>query len=268
MRIGSSLALAVATMAFPLALPAAAQSPYWNGIYVGAHAGGISVEGPSFAGTPLHISGLNGAVTGATTAAQAATMSFSDRTLSMAGVQIGYNWRLSSTLVLGVEADISGMGKGASTQTKVVPLVGFNSSTTDTTWAQAGFDHFGTLRGRLGYVVAPPLLIYATGGLAFAHTNKATVTQSVNSAALPNTNTSVINESMETGYTIGGGIEYAFTRHVSLKVEGLYYDLGTQSDSTTLANYNNQNILYTNTGLTRTQELDGAIGRLGLNYSF
>lgn len=264
----SLVSLAVA-LAASTAGPAAAQSPYWNGAYAGAHAGGISVDGASFAGTPLFGSPfLTGGIAGSNAAAQTATMDFGGRTLSMAGVQVGYNWRISPALVLGVEADISDMGGGGHTQTKSARVISTPNFNTDTTWAQTGFDYFGTLRGRLGYVVAQPLLVYVTGGLAFANTNKAIVQQNVDSSFLPNTATGIFDENFKTGYTIGGGAEYAFTRHVSLKLEGLYYDLGTQRDSIAFSNFNTSNVLFTTTGVTRTQNLDGAVGRVGLNFAF
>lgn len=268
MRIGSSLALAVFASS-ALVVPAAAQTAYWNGAYAGIHVGGISVDGASFAGKNSYWSPfLSNGFAASTAAAQAATMDFGGRTLSMAGVQVGYNWRMSPDLVLGVEADISDMGRGGHAQTKTVRNGAAADSTTDTTWAQTGFDYFGTLRGRLGYVVTQPLLVYVTGGLAFANTNKAIVEQKVNSINLPNAATGAFDENFKTGYAIGGGAEYAFTRTVSLKVEGLYYDLGTQTDSVSVSNYNISNILFTTTNVTRTQNLDGAVGRVGLNFAF
>jgi len=55
------------------------------------------------------------------------------------GVQIGRNWR-SGKVIYGIEGDISFSG-------------------TD------GIDWFGTVRGRLGYLITPGILAYGTAGL-------------------------------------------------------------------------------------------------------
>ena len=58
--------------------------------------------------------------------------------------------------------------------------------------------YFGTVRARVG-VAFDRALIYATGGFAFADD--------------------------ATGWTVGGGLEYAFTNNLSAKIEGLYVNL-------------------------------------------
>jgi outer membrane immunogenic protein len=60
--------------------------------------------------------------------------------------------------------------------------------------------YLGTVRGRVGYATGQ-LLPYFTGGVAFAHDETAT-----------------------TGWTLGGGLEYAISRNLSVKAEYLYVD--------------------------------------------
>ena len=55
------------------------------------------------------------------------------------GVQLGRNWR-SGNVLYGLEGDISFSGAD-------------------------GVDWFGTVRGRLGYLISPSILLYGTGGL-------------------------------------------------------------------------------------------------------
>ena len=115
---------------------------------------------------------------------------------------------------------------------------------------------FGTVRGRLGYAV-DRLLIYVTGGLAFTSRDndngnnsfvfgtcgfgplpmarrsrrrsrtRSSASQAARDAAtLVNpTSTFLFNErnnNNNIGWTVGGGIEYAFTPNWTVKLEGLY----------------------------------------------
>ena len=81
-----------------------------------------------------------------------------------------------------------------------------------TWWNGIGSDdggYFGTVRGRLGYAF-DRTLIYITGGLAYGGLNANPVTGDATSNA---------------GWTIGGGLEYAFTNNWTVKLEGLYVNL-------------------------------------------
>lgn len=147
------------------------------------------------------------------------------------GGQIGYNAQFNS-LVLGVEWDIQSADLSDST----VLSSGFTGVTSDVDW-------FSTLRGRIGYAAGPALL-YVTGGLAFADVefNAMSPTASVSSSEI------------QTGYTVGGGIEWAFAPNWSLKSEYLYVDLGSETFSTPSGTY--------------TTETDFHTARVGLNYRF
>ncbi len=72
------------------------------------------------------------------------------------------------------------------------------------------------------------------------------------------------------GWTIGGGVEYAFTNNVSAKLEGLYVDL---DDDTILAHgavigVTNTGAPVTYTGREVTRDNDFALVQVGLNYRF
>jgi outer membrane immunogenic protein len=75
-----------------------------------------------------------------------------------------------------------------------------------------------TVRGRVGFAF-DRFLPYVTGGLA-AGDVKGTVTGPV--TILSGTNT-------QTGWTVGAGLEYAFTPSLSAKAEYLYVDLGSST---------------------------------------
>ncbi len=67
----------------------------------------------------------------------------------LGGLQAGYNIQVSSSVVLGVESDI--------TFTSIDDKVGT---------AKFGVDYLGTMRARLGYSI-DRVMFYATGGLAY-----------------------------------------------------------------------------------------------------
>jgi outer membrane immunogenic protein len=106
------------------------------------------------------------------------------------GAQAGYNYQIGS-FVVGLEGDIQYADFGGDDRFDFdndgIADDDFNNS-----------DWFGTVRARAG-VAFDRALIYATGGFAFADD--------------------------ATGWTVGGGLEYAFTNNLSAKVEGLYVNL-------------------------------------------
>lgn len=114
----------------------------------------------------------------------------------LGGGQIGVNYQFDNNIVLGAEADFQGSGiKDKS--------LGYESK----------LDYFGTVRARLGYAFGN-VLPYVTGGLAWGHNE---VKDQV--LGLSSSNTAV-------GWTVGGGVEYAFTDNWTVKAEYLYMDLG------------------------------------------
>jgi outer membrane immunogenic protein len=148
------------------------------------------------------------------------------------GGQFGYNAQFRR-LVLGVEADIQAAD--------INDRTGISGNYVGQ--ASADIDWFSTLRGRVGFTAGPTLL-YATGGLAFADVDYRVSTPSFSGSS----------DSIETGYTVGGGLEWAFAPSWSLKSEYLYVDLGDQALSG---------------GPYRSStNLDFHTVRMGLNYKF
>ena len=85
---------------------------------------------------------------------------------------------------------------------------------------------------------------------------------------------SLYNDSrLKAGFTAGGGIEWMFLPNWSLKVEGLYYDLGTtrfnQNFVQTLGPASGApGLALSNTGTQTSFRNNGVIARAGLNYHF
>jgi outer membrane immunogenic protein len=127
------------------------------------------------------------------------------------GVRMGVDVQ-NGGLVVGVLGDIM-VGKISAS---VADLGGGGSD------VSANIDWLGTVRGRVG-VAFDKLLIYGTGGIAFAHVN-ATVTN-LAPGDLESGSTSV----QHTGWTAGIGAEMALNPNISLHAEWLYSDYGSQN---------------------------------------
>lgn len=120
------------------------------------------------------------------------------------GGQVGYNAQFGS-FVLGVEGDI----QGASIDGSSFDTVGGTDyrSSSSVNW-------FSTLRARAGFA-ADRVFIYATGGVAWADMDFS-ITEGGNRFSGSDT---------LTGYTVGGGVEWALANNWTLKGEYLYIDL-------------------------------------------
>jgi outer membrane immunogenic protein len=132
----------------------------------------------------------------------------------LGGVQAGYDYAFGP-LVIGVEADWQAAGLNASAHT-----VGTGEPLTLLSAKQA-IDWFGTLRGRVGLAVAPRLLIYATGGLAYGGGAKLFGYRDAEEREAE-----ALKDPVSLGYSAGGGVEWAFLPDWSARLEYLYVNLG------------------------------------------
>jgi outer membrane immunogenic protein len=148
----------------------------------------------------------------------AAGSSFSDNDSSVTfGGYAGYNWQCDR-LVFGVETDFNYINTDPSSGEGTV-TVGSN------------LDWFGTVRARGGFVVHDSVLLYVTGGLAYANVDH---TFSDTDAAGTGLSFSASNSSTETGWTIGGGAEFLHSERWLLRAEALYVDLGDENRTYTI----------------------------------
>jgi outer membrane immunogenic protein len=254
--------------------------PSWTGFYAGLNAGGTwsGVNNGSTATANLDpFSGLIGdAIYNSTSAALATTNTPLHPTAGfIGGGQIGYNYQFYNSFLAGVEADIQGTSsdfraQGVFSQAAVPGFAGFPISQ-DIASSQS-VDWLGTVRGRLGYLFTPTLLVYGTGGFAYGQTNSTTsITQFVSNApALPNSyGTFGRFSNTRTGWTAGGGLEWMFFPNWSFKVEYLYYNLGSAHYSDgVLSNFNSGGVLFTQGLPVSKASFNGNIVRVGVNYHF
>jgi outer membrane immunogenic protein len=221
----------------------------WTGFYVGVHAG------YSFGEADIRTSG-NAANTIANVGALARPPSLSfDQDGFMGGAQIGYNMQFGM-FVAGIEADISYTDL-STTQSYFSPTTfGAALAGTRSTFSQ-DLEYLGTVRARLG-VAFGRALVYATGGLAYGDVSYRADFFTSGGALQFNGSKSGV----EVGYTLGAGVEYAFTNNLTLKAEYLYYDLGSQNVVVNAIPGVGLN------SYTSRFETEGHIGRVGLNYKF
>lgn len=139
----------------------------------------------------------------------------------LGGADLGYNWMVHPTILLGVEGDIDYAHIGGTNA--ITP-----SQLNVTTSVQKNISWLGTIRGRLGKLASPQFLTYLTSGPAFArlqytvNERQPTTNCPYNFMCLSNSQTQG-----KTGFVIGGGVEYSMTSHTTLKAEYLYLDLGS-----------------------------------------
>jgi outer membrane immunogenic protein len=229
--IGSAafLGLTAAASAADLARPAPPMVPVftWTGLYVGANAGYIWSEG----NIGDHcFTGGTGVFFGAG-CQQPQFVTSPESSNWLAGGQIGYNYQFrgwgGGSWVFGAEADLqfTDLSRTNATFDPAAFLVGGAGPYARTSIGTAEIDWFGTVRGRLGFAW-DRLLVYGTAGAIFANVT----TSHFNQEAFPapgavTFSTVSSHDSIVPGWIAGGGFEYAFTNNLSLKVEGMYYEL-------------------------------------------
>lgn len=223
-------------------------SPSWTGFYLGLN-GGFGVSRSNI--TEIPIDPATTFPAGAGHLIVDPVSARVDPAGLVGGFQLGYNWHLNPTWLLGLEADIQGADIKDSVSAPVNmanfhPLFGNFSATQKIDW-------FGTVRGRLGYFLHPDWMVYATGGLAYGQ-----VKESAN-LALTFANTAIAfgvggfsfacvnapvgpppfaggpvcfdgsHSRTSVGWTAGAGTEFRLTQNMTAKVEYLYVNLGNEN---------------------------------------
>jgi outer membrane immunogenic protein len=198
----------------------------------------------SFAGT--YIGGAVGygsqrvEILNETEGAPAEGLTFKDRDSSFTfGGYVGYNFqRCCSPFVFGIETDFNYLDTSPTAFDVEPPGAG---GFPETTSLESSINWFGTLRGRAGYVVHDNLLLYATGGLAYASVDHTLSDDCVGCGdpdfpVTPGTfgSFSQSNDQTKVGWTVGGGAELLHDSHWVLRAEALYVDLGSETHTYTI----------------------------------
>ena len=170
----------------------------WTGGYVGAQAG--YAWGDSVGGDYLISSGASDATGGV------------DPSGFIGGLHAGYNHQFTNNVVLGIEGDIN----FANIKGSMDPLHNSAGAPFPPNSASAKMDWNGSVRLRAGYAI-DRFLPYITGGVAFGRYEF--TPDYAATGPIPGSKT-------QTGWTIGAGLEYALTDHLTTRIEYRYTDFG------------------------------------------
>jgi len=173
------------------------------------------------------------------------------------GVQAGFDYQISDRLLVGVETDFQ-YSNIKEKHSANLPAVGLFYD--EVTQIKQEIEWFGTTRARLGVFPTQRLLIYGTGGLAYGRL-KASSSVRYDYAGGPNL-FGGSSKDTRVGHTMGGGVEFALAKNLTVKGEYLYYDLGTNEVDILTIRWSSP--LYA-TGKFTTR---GNIVRMGVNYRF
>jgi outer membrane immunogenic protein len=220
----------------------------WTGLYVGVNIGGAFGNGDS-QWTRENLHGALGTPIFSGVAWQRQT----NLTGVTGGGQIGYNYQFNPWLVVGVETDFqgasmksnsTGWGPGATTPAAPIGLV-LSRAYAGAGTVNSSVDWWGTVRGRVGVTpFMPNLMLYATGGFAYGQVNTNFNYGSVRgltgiafifpTAVSAGAYGAAAYNNVKTGWTVGGGFEYAplMFPNWSFKLEYDYVDLGRTTLST------------------------------------
>jgi outer membrane immunogenic protein len=129
------------------------------------------------------------------------------------GIQGGYNWQFDNFL-FGIEGDLGYLGVD-------------DRESTATAFAETEYGGYGALTARLGYA-EDRWLFYLKGGLALANIeNRA---GAINAGVVDAADLTELDDT-RLGWTLGGGVEYAFHPNWSMKFEYMYMDFGDDNST-------------------------------------
>lgn len=205
-------------------------------------------------------------ITDETIGAPSSGLTFKDNDSSVTfGGYAGYNWqRCCSRLVVGIETDFNYINTSPTGIDAEPPGSG---GLPETTSLESTINWFGTLRGRAGFVVHDNLLLYATGGLAYASVDHTLRDDCVGCGdpGLPAVNLGAFsqsNDKTKLGWTLGGGGELLHDSHWVLRAEALYVDLGSETHTYTVTDG-----VDTATAIAKWDD-QFWVARLGVAYKF
>lgn len=150
---------------------------------------------------------------------------------ALGGIQLGYDYQVGQW-VFGAVADIAFTNHEAS-----IGGSGFE--------ANSELKYLGTVRARAGYAF-DRTLFYGHGGFAYGE-SEYELKDSLGTIAS--------GDKSRTGFTVGAGIEYAFTDQISFQTEYSYVDLGKDD-------------IYSDVSLTAREDLSFHMIKAAVNFRF
>lgn len=149
------------------------------------------------------------------------------------GGQLGFNYQFSNNFVLGVETDLQFLG--LDDDDMVMPTITGTppggAAFQPAMRGVSGIEWFGTTRLRAGYAF-DRTLVYATGGLAYGEGDATRI------AGVGGIGGFLDESDVAFGWTLGAGVEYAWTDNLIVGLEGLYVSLDRDFGSNGFAGIN------------------------------
>jgi outer membrane immunogenic protein len=177
------------------------------------------------------------------------------------------------SFVTGIEADIQGVAGAGGNRGRVLAGAGQeNGGAVNVVSYQQGssnLSYLGTVRGRVGFLATPSLLLYGTAGLAYGGMSASIQNTQRMYWQFDNSSGAVFGQGSYSktmvGWTAGGGVEWMFMPNWSAKAEYLYYDLGRASGSV-VNNYFEPGNNGVESVTNYAGRVSGNIVRAGVNY--
>jgi outer membrane immunogenic protein len=141
----------------------------------------------------------------------------------------GINWQFAPKWVAGIEGDAGFADRSVTLAGyPVSPAFGTFHDAADSLALKTTWD--ASLRARLGFLVTPATLLFASGGAAWQHDEVISTCGSAPCRRTFNLSPSVIsNSTTKLGWTIGGGLETALGHHWLARAEYRFADFGTST---------------------------------------
>jgi outer membrane immunogenic protein len=230
--------------------PAPAAPIYnWTGFYLGGDVGGAWSSNtatfdplPTPGGVAFGIAAISGSNRGSS---------------AIGGLHAGYNWQFAPTWVTGIEGDWSWAKAGGSLTGPWVAIPpALLGAPPNFTTMSSKLDWVTSLRARFGYLVTPNVMAYATGGVAWAKLD-----YSASAIGFLYSATTAFSDT-QTGYVVGGGLEWAITNNWLLRAEYLFYRFNNAPNVvvTAIGSANPSGFSWSATTLS--------VARAGLSYKF
>jgi outer membrane immunogenic protein len=207
---------------------------FWNGPYAG-FLSGIALGSSTASTTVGCIDGAyicdqglhggyqaNGAFVGAKASGTATQIA------PLAGIVAGYDWRMGD-FVTGIDSGLSLTPLSVTNGGSGVPKNLGLANTVFTVGATATANWLATFTGRVGYVVAPNVMIYGTGGIAITDLTVSNLYADTLNVTGGYGHSS--KSSLQTGYAIGAGAEVNVGDGWQLRGEYLVVGFGTVTTS-------------------------------------
>lgn len=286
----AATALSSAVLAVTWSCSAGAQSPApynWTGFYIGGGVGAHFGSDAAFLDLPdgnpadFDIVFENGSPrfpgqAGAVLTPWATSYNLDDLNPAL-GAHAGFNYQFNR-IVLGLEADWFWLGdRSSSTFSTTEPVSNGGTAGTRTTdvTVYGGVESMFTVRPRVGVAVTDRLLLFGTGGLAIGDTSIGSFADIAEAYTDPNKSAAAAwdggDSGWELGYAVGGGAEYALSDRMSVRLDGLFYDLGeisTEVEGAGSQTGGGGSGERTAQPYTAKMDADGAIARIGFSFRF